>query len=211
MKAVGIIGCGELGRQILAQLGAVHPPGKVFRFDDPRSAKGEPDAFPFEAYLEPRFADADFYVGLGYRHLPLRAEIIRALLAAGRRVPALVHPSCHVAPSARIGAGSLVYPLCNLDHQVELEAGVMLNNSVVISHDSKIGAAACLSPGVVVAGYVTIGTAAFLGAGTLVADHRRVGARAIAGIGTVITQDVPDDASVVGNPQRLLDRPLSLG
>ena len=211
MKTVAIIGCGALGRQILAFLAATNCAEKILRFDDPLVASKAEGALPFSAHADPRYVDADFYVGLGYRHLPLRAEIMRSLLAAGRRLPALVHPTSYVAATARVGAGCFVYPLCNVDHGAELEAGVILNNSVVVSHDTRVRSAAYLSPGVVLSGNVEIGAAAFLGAGALVADGRRVGARALVGIGTVVTRDVADDASVVGNPQRVLDHPLSLG
>ncbi len=210
MKATGIIGFGELGRQILGLLCAAEKPGRVVCFDDLLHAKMATDSFPFDSFLDGRFADLDFYVGLGYRHLPRRAEILRQLQAAGRRIPALVHPSCHVAPTCRVGEGSLVYPLCNLDHEVELESGALLNNSTVVSHNTRIGTAAYLSPGVVLAGYVTVGPAAFLGSGVLVANNRCIGARARVAIGTVVTRDVPDDTSVAGNPQRLLDHPLEL-
>ena len=210
MITIGIIGFGALGRQILGLLSAAQKPGRVVFFDDLLHGRQGVDSFPFESYLDPRFADCEFYVGLGYRHLPRKAEILRQLRVAGRRAPSFVHPSCHVAATCRIGDGCIVYPLCNLDQEVELNAGVLLNNSVVVSHNSRIGDAAYLSPGVVLSGHITIGEAAFLGSGTLVANNRRIGARARVGIGTVVTNDVPDDASAIGSPQRLLERSLEL-
>lgn len=209
MKTIGIIGGGALGRQILGFV-ATQPPARVLFFDDPLHGRRAEHSFPFDSFLEPRFADCDFYVGLGYHHLPRRAEIVRQLLAHGRRVPPLVHPSCHVASSARVEAGCILYPLCNVDQEVGLGPGALLHNSTVVSHHSCIGAAAYLSPGVVLSGHVQVGEAAFLGAGVVVADRRSIGARARIGIGTVITRDVPDDASVIGNPQRLLTHPLRL-
>lgn len=210
MSAIGIIGFGALGRQILGLLSAAQKPGRVVFFDDLLHGEKSEDGFPFDSYLDSRFADCEFYVGLGYRYLPRKAEILRQLRAAGRRAPSFVHPSCQVAATCRIGDGCLVYPLCNLDQEVELGAGVLLNNSVVVSHNSRIGDAAYLSPGVVLSGHVTIGEAAFLGSGTLVANNRRIGSGARIGIGTVITSDVPDDASAIGSPQRLLGRLLEL-
>ena len=100
--------------------------------------------------------------------------------------------------------------MCNLDAEVELASGVLLNNSVVVSHNSRVGVAAYLSPGVVLSGHVTIGDFTFLGAGTTVANGRRIGTNARIGIGSVITRDVPDGASAIGNPLRLLEHPLEL-
>lgn len=210
MNATAIIGFGALGRQILALLAHREPRRPVVVFDDHEHARGTEDSYPFASFLDERFAAFEFYVGLGYHHLPRKAEILSRLLAAGRRLPSLVHPSCHVHPSTRIGAGCLLYPGCNLDQEVELGDGVLLHNSVVVSHDTRIGAAAYLAPGVVLSGRVTVGPSVFLGSGAVVANDRSIGARARVGIGTVVTRDVPADASAIGNPMRLLSRPLRL-
>ncbi len=210
MKKIGIIGFGALGELILGLLSTVPSPEQIVFFDDVLHGQGAENSFPFERFVEARFADCEFYVGLGYRHLPRKEEILRQLRTAGRRTPALVHPSSQVHPTCRLGDGCLVYPLCNLGQEVELDAGVLLNNSVVVSHNSRIGDAAYLSPGVVLSGHVTIGAAAFLGSGVLVANQRRIGPRARVGIGAVVTRDVPDGASAIGNPLRLLKRPLEL-
>jgi sugar O-acyltransferase (sialic acid O-acetyltransferase NeuD family) len=210
VRAIGIIGFGALGRQILSLLSAQQRPERVIYFDDPLHAQGGEDRFPFNAFLEPRFADHEFYVGLGYLHLGRKLEILGQLQAANRRLPAFVHPSCHVAAGCRIGSGCFIYPGCNLDEESILGEGVLLHNSVVVSHQSHIGPAAYLAPGVVLSGHVQIGAATFLGTGTLVANHRRIGARSRVGIGTVVTRDIPDEASVVGNPQRPVSHPLKL-
>jgi sugar O-acyltransferase (sialic acid O-acetyltransferase NeuD family) len=210
VKKIAIIGFGALGRQILGLLDPARGRGQVVLFDDVLYSKRGENSFPFESFLDERFADCDFYVGLGYLHLPRKAEILGQLRTAGRRMPSFVHPSCHVHPTCRVGDGCLLYPCCNLDQEVNLGHGVLLNNSVVVSHNSHVGDAAYLSPGVVLSGRVTVADAAFLGSGTIVSNQRRIGARARVGIGTVVTRDVPDGASAIGNPVRLLERPLEL-
>jgi sugar O-acyltransferase (sialic acid O-acetyltransferase NeuD family) len=210
VKKIGIIGYGALGRQILGLLFASGSPDGVALFDDALNRQRRENSFPFDGFLENCFADYDFYVGLGYQHLPRKAEILRQLLAAGRSTPSFVHPSCQVHPTCRIGQGCLIYPLCNLGQEVELGHGVLLNNSVVVSHNSNIGDAAYCSPGVVLSGHVSIGEATFLGSGTVVSNNRRVGARARIGLGSVVAKDVPDGVSAIGNPLRLLRVSLDL-
>ena len=210
MKKTCIIGFGALGKQILDLLARAGGAGRVVLFDDELNRKGGENSFPFGSFLDAQFADDEFYVALGYKHLPRKAEIFQQLRAAGRRTPSFVHSSCHVHPTCRVGEGSIVYPMCNLDAEVELASGVLLNNSVVVSHNSTVGTAAYLSPGVVLSGHVTIGDSVFLGAGTIVANGRRIGTNARIGIGSVITRDVPDGASAIGNPLRLLKRLLEL-
>jgi sugar O-acyltransferase (sialic acid O-acetyltransferase NeuD family) len=207
---IGIIGFGALGRQILDLLDLGSGGQPVLLFDDAMHDQGAENSFPFDSFLDERFAECVFYVGLGYRHLPLKAQLIQRLRSAGRRVPPLVHGSCSVHPTSSLGDGCILYPLCNVGAHVALGEGALLNNSVVVSHESRVGSSAYLSPGVVLSGRVTVGEAAFLGTGVLVADQRVVGRHARVGIGTVVTRDVPDGASVIGNPMRVLDRPLEL-
>ena len=195
---------------MLGLISSASSPGRVVRFDDGLHATGAEACLPFGAFLDASFADAEFFVALGYRHLSRKAEILRQLLETGRRVPAWVHPSCQVASSARLGEGCFLFPLANVDQDAALGRGVVLHNSVVVSHDGKIGDAAYLSPGVVLSGGVTVGEAAFLGSGTVVANGRVIGARARIGLASAVTQDVPDGASAIGNPLRILTHPLEL-
>jgi len=210
VKRIGIIGFGALGRQILGLIAPVRGAEQVVFFDDVLHGQRGENSFAFDSFLDSCFADCDFYVGLGYRHLPRKMEILQQLRSAGRRAPAFVHPSSQVHPTCRVGDGCLVYPLCNLGEEVELGQGGLLNNSVVVSHNCRVGDAAYLSPGVVLSGHVTIGEAAFLGSGVVVANNRRIGANARVGIGSVVTRDVPDGVSAIGNPLRLLEHPLEL-
>ena len=207
---IGIIGFGALGRQILGLLRLSSPDLKVLFFDDGLNSQRAHDSFAMTGYRDPAFSDLDFYVGLGYKHLRLRETMVADLRATGRRTPSFIHPSCHVHPDCRIGDGCLVYPLCNLDQEVELGHGVVLHNSVTVSHNSHVGDATYVSPGVVLSGHVTIGARTFIGAGTVVANNRRIGNDARVGLGSAVSRDIADGASAIGNPMRLLKRPLNL-
>ena len=115
MKKIGVIGFGALGRQILGLLPDACAGGRVVVFDDIAHGQHRENSFSFDSFLDPKFADYDFYVALGYRHLARKAQILQDLRAAGRRVPSFVHASCHIHPTCRLGDGCLVYPLSNLD------------------------------------------------------------------------------------------------
>jgi sugar O-acyltransferase (sialic acid O-acetyltransferase NeuD family) len=210
VNRIAIIGFGALGVQILKLISVVEQPEELVLFDNVLHGRGEQNAFPFESFLEQRFSDFSFYVALGYLHLPRKLEILDELHVAGRRTPSVVHPSCEVNSTSRIGDGCVVYPLCNVGDSVDIERGVLLNNSVVVSHGSRVGAAAYLSPGVVLSGNVIIGCQTFLGSGVVVANGRRIGANVRVGIGSVVTVDIPDNLSAIGNPLKLLSRPLDL-
>ena len=210
MTRLAFIGYGELGRQIDA---LVSPAGtrceKVF-FDDNCAAEGLPGALPFARHADDEFADARFYVCLGYKHLVRKTEIVLRLLELGRELPLFIHATCHVSPSANIGKGSVLYPMCNVDKDVTIGHGVLLNNSVIVSHNTTIDDGCYLSPGVVVSGFVNIGKDTFIGSGAIISNDLSIGENALIGIGSVITEEIPDGASAIGNPMRLLNRPLRL-
>ena len=204
-KQIGLLGAGELGRQLQHLLTLRNPETKFVLFDDvPSRAQ-----FPFGAYGEARFDSLEFYVGLGYRHLKKRAEVLRDLKALGRSVPSFIHPSCYVR-EAKIGDGAVLYPLCNLGEGVVLEDGVILNNSVTLSHHTFVGESSYLSPSVTTSGGVRIGKHSFLGTGVLISDGVTLGEGTRVGIGSVLTRNCPANASVIGNPARQLERGLGI-
>jgi maltose O-acetyltransferase len=53
---------------------------------------------------------------------------------------------------------------------------------------------------------ITVGAGAWIGAGATVLDGVAIGDRAIVGAGAVVRNDVPEGATAVGIPARLLDR-----
>ena len=210
MAKVGILGGGEFGRQVEDLIAAHAGPVTVQWFDDVRAAAGETGVAKLREYGKDEFARLRFHVAIGYKHLALRMELLDDLARLSRATPRLVHPTAWVAPSAQIAAGAIIYPACCVDEGVEVGRGAVLHNRVTLSHDTNVGACAYLSPGVTTAGRVTIGARAFLGAGVVVADGVTIGEGAVVGIGTVVTSDVPPGRSAIGNPMRLLDKPLDL-
>jgi sugar O-acyltransferase (sialic acid O-acetyltransferase NeuD family) len=208
---VGIIGYGVFGRQ-LEQMIAVQRGDDVewVYFDDVLAAQGAPGAVRFADHDDERYADCDLYVGLGYRHLAAKEAILANLARLGRRIPALVHPTAYVDPTARIGPGVVVFPRCTIGTAVILSAGVLLHYAVTLSHDDRIGVATCLGPSVTLSGCVEVGARSFVGTGTVVTNGLTIGDDVIIGIGTCVTRAVAAGVSVIGNPMRVLRRPLEL-
>lgn len=204
------VGFGELGRQLARLFLTPRERAGLIAFDDALLAAGAPEARAFGEWADAQFADRRFVVALGYQHPAVKEKILHGLLARSRRVPALVHPRAWVDPTAHVGPGVVVYPLGNVDGHSRLETGALLHSSTVVSHDATVGTCAYLSPGVVLCGGVLVGARAFVGAGSVVANGLEIGADARVGLGTVVTAAVAPDASVIGSPMRVLDRPLTL-
>lgn len=199
---IGIIGYGELGQQLELLARACGWENKCLYFDDIQCEQGKIDAFPFRDYQQERFKDLNFLVGVGYKNLPLRRQIFRALAEGQRAAPSLIHPSAFIHPSAEVADGVYAYPMCNVDKNVILERGVLLNNSVVVSHDSRVGEASFLSPGVVLAGFCQVGRCTFIGAGSVVSNEIRIGEGVTVGIGTVVSGHLEPGKFYIGNPMK---------
>jgi sugar O-acyltransferase (sialic acid O-acetyltransferase NeuD family) len=197
---IGIIGYGELGKQLELLALSCGWENNFIYFDDLHFDRENENTYPFRDYLKEDFKHLNFLVGIGYKKLALRSKIFRTLVEKQRSIPSLVHPTAFIHPSAHIDGGVYIYPLCNVDKNVVLERGVVLNNSVVISHDTRIDQACFLSPGVILSSFCRIGACSFLGAGTVVSNKVIVGNNVTIGIGTVVSKNLEPGKFYIGNP-----------
>lgn len=207
-QPIGFIGYGALGRQIaffLRQTG-ISTERFIF-FDDTLSGE---KVYRFNAWKEKRFRDMDFVVSIGYKHLNLKNDLIHELLESKRSLYSFIHPSSFINPSAQIGKGVIVYPMCNVDQHAELKDGAFLNNSVCVSHNSIIGNSCFLAPGVVVSGNVCIDNSTFIGIGSIISNGIRIGSNCIIGAGSMVSKDIDSNQSAIGNPLRILSKPLNI-
>jgi sugar O-acyltransferase (sialic acid O-acetyltransferase NeuD family) len=120
------------------------------------------------------------------------------------RMPYLVHPSSTIAVSVRIGCGSVVMPGAIVNSDAVIGRAVIVNSAAVIEHDVHVSDGAHVSPGAVLAGGSFIGEAAWVGANATLLPGVRVESGAVVGAGAVVLRDVPEGATVVGNPARAI-------
>lgn len=117
-----------------------------------------------------------------------------------------VHPQAVVAGTAKIGAGSIVNPGAVIQPGAVVGEHVMVHAGVIVEHDCVVEDFVNLAPGAILAGHVQVGRGAYVYSGAVVLPARKVGRKAVIGAGAVITQDVPDEATVVGVPGRVVRR-----
>jgi sugar O-acyltransferase (sialic acid O-acetyltransferase NeuD family) len=115
-----------------------------------------------------------------------------------------IHPSAVISASVKMGDGVMIAANATLNPMVEIGRGVICNTSSSIDHECIIGDFTHIAPGVVLCGNVRVGKNTFIGANSVVRQGITIGDNVTIGAGTVVVKDIPDNATVIGNPARRL-------
>lgn len=119
-----------------------------------------------------------------------------------------------------IGEDSVIGSCCYIGFKSRLGRGVHIQHGVFLPNRSYIGDDVFIGPGVVFtddkyprAGNKNykpeppiIGDGASIGAGAIILPGVKIGKRAMVGAGAVVTEDVPDDETVIGVPAIIYKR-----
>lgn len=202
MRKIGLIGYGHLGQQIEHLISGLPDDFYFIYFDDIAFKNNVRNSFPFKDFLRVDFKDFEFQIGLGYKHLRKKREIIDILIRRGRKLFTFIHPSAVIDKTAKIDVGTVIFPNVTIDKDVIIRKGCLLHLCVTISHNSIIEDCCYLSPSVTISGFVEIGKMVFIGTNSCVANNITIGDFAVIGIGSVITKHVELNQFVIGNPQR---------
>lgn len=154
---------------------------------------------------------SSLYKSDSYPELPLLIAIgnnaIRQRLAAKIQhtiASAFVHPSATVDQTVRLDIGTVVLHGAIIQADAQLGKHVIINTGASVDHDCIVEDFAQIGPGAVLCGNVQVGAGTFIGAGAVLLPGVSVGAWATVGAGSVVTRNVPDGATVWGNPARLI-------
>jgi sugar O-acyltransferase (sialic acid O-acetyltransferase NeuD family) len=135
-----------------------------------------------------------------------RRALVERLIAEGRALATVVHPSAVVARSALVESGCVIFPGVVIGARSRIGAGTIVNRGALIGHHTTIGPHSFVGPGATIAGGVEIGEEAWIGIGSIVRDDRRIGRGATVGAGAVVVGDVGDGVTVIGLPARPIER-----
>jgi len=144
----------------------------------------------------------DFFACVG--HNGIREKIHMQMSAfLGNPINA-IHPSAVISSSVKMGEGVMVAANATINPLTEIGRGVICNTSSTIDHECKIEDFVHVAPGAVLCGNVKIGKGTFVGANAVIKQGITIGRNVIIGAGTVVVKDIPDNVTVVGNPQKQL-------
>jgi sugar O-acyltransferase (sialic acid O-acetyltransferase NeuD family) len=136
--------------------------------------------------------------------MPARIARIESMSIPQTRWFSVIDPLAAVARSVSYGtaffagAGVQVLPSTTIGRHVALRSGAVIGHDCVLEDFVFVGANAF------VAGYSRLRRGAYVAPGALVRENVTVGSMATVGLGAVVLHDVPDGATVVGNPARII-------
>jgi len=217
MRKYGLIGAGGHGRDTMPVLAEMlhydrsAPDGSLTFViegpDLPASVNGY-DVMSFDEFCR---LGGDIFFNISIADSRARERIAAACLKAELKPFSIISRTALIMDDNEIGEGAIVSPFVTVTSNVRIGRFFHANIHSYVTHDCVIGDFVTFAPGVMCNGNVTIGDHAFIGAGAILrngskAQPLRIGKGAVVGMGAVVVEDVPDFATVVGNPARLMDK-----
>jgi len=146
----------------------------------------------------------------GYKFIPAvatptikRRQVEYALSCGLEPCEPIVHP--HVETyGAEIGPGSMIAKMVSIEQNAKIGSYVSCAPLVSIAHDTIIGEFTTILPNAAIASWNEIGQEVLIGAGSVTNTYIKIGNRATIGLGAVILKNVPEGATAIGNPARIL-------
>lgn len=122
----------------------------------------------------------------------------------GKCFETLVHNRASLSSRTVIGDGTVIMAGVSINADASIGKHCIVNTNASVDHDCVISDFVHISPNVALAGDVHVGEGTHVGIGACVIQGVRVGHWCTIGAGAVIIRDVPDGATVVGNPGRVI-------
>lgn len=122
----------------------------------------------------------------------------------GKIEKVLIHSAASVSESVKIGRGTVVMANASINAETIIGEHCILNTGSTVEHDCEIGDFVHISPNAALAGGVIIGEGSHIGIGAVVIPGIKIGRWVTIGAGAVIIKNIPDFATVVGNPGKII-------
>ncbi|WP_312342389.1 acetyltransferase [Chryseobacterium binzhouense] len=116
----------------------------------------------------------------------------------------LFHPRSIISKRCVIDVGTVVMGGVTINPESKIGRHCIINTNSSIDHDCIIEDFVHISPNAALAGDVKVGEGTHIGIGANIIQGIRIGRWCTIGAGAVIIKDVPDGATVVGNPGKII-------
>lgn len=208
MKVVFLGAANPETRRMILAVQRSQPNFEVLGFIDNDPAKkgidfvGYPVFGGFEALDELLGRDA-FFINLITGSTRVRYETSLHMAQKGCRFTNFIHPNVDLTMTT-LGVGNY------LQESVVIQAGVRIGNNssihigTMVGHETTIGDSVFIAHACSISGSVQIGDGVTMGTNATILPRLKIGRWATIGAGAVVIRDVPDYATVVGNPAKVL-------
>lgn len=115
-----------------------------------------------------------------------------------------IHATAYISKRAKVGEGTVVMAGATVNPDTHIGKHCIINTNASIDHDCVIGDYAHISPNATLSGDVHVGEGTHIGSGASCIQGIRIGKWCTIGAGAVIIKDIPDYATAVGNPAKVI-------
>jgi acetyltransferase EpsM len=196
MILYGASGHGKVVLDILECSG--ESPIEIWDDNPPASFCGYPVGMPG---YEDRPEAASVIVGIGVNET--RKKVV-AKLDKSITFGKAIHPSAVISRHSEIGEGTVVMAGAVVNPAASIGRHCIINTSASIDHDCQLGDYVHISPNATLSGNVRVGEGTHIGSGAVSIQGIRIGKWCTIGAGAVVIRDIPDFATAVGNPARVI-------
>jgi sugar O-acyltransferase (sialic acid O-acetyltransferase NeuD family) len=144
--------------------------------------------------------DFSLFVGIG--ESTLRCKIMERYQAY--KFISLIHPSSIINSLVTIDDGTMISGNVVINTLSRIGKGCIINTGAIIEHECIVDDFTHIGPGAVLAGNVKVGKRSFVGANAVVKQGITIGNDVTVGAGGVVLYDVPNGATVIGNPGKIV-------
>jgi len=144
-----------------------------------------------------------YFVNLITGSTKTRYETSLYMAKKGCRFTNLIHPSVDLTMT-KIGVGNYVQENVVIQANAQIGDNSSIHINALVAHEVIVGNSVFIAHAVSISGKVAIGDGTFIGTNATIVPRVKIGKWATIGAGAVVIKDVPDYATVVGNPAKVI-------
>ena len=138
----------------------------------------------------------------------IRADLYNKIIEREGNVVTLIHPTAVVSKYSKIGNGVCVHALSVVAPDTVIGDDCVISHNDLVTHGVRMGNHCFMASNIVLGAYTVMRDYAFIGSGATIvsAKAKELGEHSLVGAGAVVIKPIPDNAIVVGNPAKILDK-----